>query len=83
MTLTTYSEYEMAQKLDEKLKFFRTEALSHDVGLLVFQFDTGGFSIEFKREMTMTHVVDQLHAGASRLERYQNEGFPRVIGDRK
>ena len=68
-------------KLDEGLKYFRTQAVDENSGLIVFQFETGGFNLSLNRKMTMTNVADKLEATAERLRKYQREGWPMYIAE--
>lgn len=63
-------------KLDEKLSYFRTEPISEDEGIIIFQFETGGFTLSFKRSMDMSAVADKLEGTAARLRMYQERGWP-------
>lgn len=65
-------------KLDEKLSQYRTQVISQDPpeGIIIFQFETGGFSVSFKRGMSMSHVADKLEGAARRLRMYQERGWP-------
>ena len=63
-------------KLDEKLSYYRTEPISQDEGVIIFQFETGGFAMSFSRNMDMTAVADKLEGTAARLRQYQERGWP-------
>ena len=63
-------------KLDEKLHIFRTDPVSEVEGIVAFQFETGGFTIAFKRGMSMTEVADKLEGTARRVRQYQERGWP-------
>jgi hypothetical protein len=66
-------------KLDEALDYFRAMPVSAEQGMMAFQFETGGFTISFKRGDTMTHVADKLEGTAERLRKYQREGWPMYV----
>ncbi len=63
-------------KLDEKLSNYRTEPISPTEGLILFQFETGGFSISFKKDTPMSDVASKLEGAAHRLRNYQERGWP-------
>lgn len=65
-------------KLDEGLKTFRTIPVTSDEGMIAFQFETGGFTIAFKKGMSMTHIADKLEGTAARLRKYQEQGWPMI-----
>jgi hypothetical protein len=64
-------------KLDEALDYFRALPIDEKSGMMAFQFETGGFTIAFKRGDSMTHVADKLEGTAARLRQYQERGWPR------
>lgn len=64
--------------LDEHLDTFRTLPISADEGMIAFQFETGGFTISFRKSDTMTKVADKLEGVAERLRKYQREGWPMI-----
>lgn len=63
-------------KLDEMLSYYRTEPISQDEGCIIFQFETGGFTMSFSRKMSMSAVADKLEGTARRLRTYQERGWP-------
>ncbi len=68
-------------KLDEKLKWFRTDPVDEDSGVIIFQFETGGLSSSFSRKMSMSQVADKFEELAHRIRRYQNSGWPMYIAE--
>jgi hypothetical protein len=68
-------------QLDEGLKWFRTEPVDENSGVVIFQFETGGFNVSFKRKMTMTEIADKFEELAVRVRRYQANGWPMYIAE--
>jgi len=65
-------------QLDEALRGFKTEPIDKDSGIILFHFETGGFSVAFKRGMTMTEIAAKLEWTAERVRRYQATGWPMI-----
>lgn len=65
-------------QLDEGLKWFRTDPVDENMGIIAFQFETGGFNVTFKRNMTMTEIADKFEELAYRVRRYQRDGWPMI-----
>jgi hypothetical protein len=63
-------------QLDEGLKWFRTEPIDEKSGIVIFQFETGGFNMSFKAGMTMEQMADKFEETAMRLRRYKQNGWP-------
>jgi hypothetical protein len=63
-------------QLDEGLKWFRTEPIDETSGIVIFQFETGGFNMSFKAGMTMEQMADKFEETAMRLRRYKQNGWP-------
>lgn len=64
--------------LDEYLDQFTTQPVDEHTGLILFQFETGGFSVSFHKGDTMTRVADKFEGIAERIRRYQREGWPEI-----
>lgn len=65
-------------QLDESLNWFRTDPIDENMGVIIFQFETGGFSVTLKRNMTMTQIADKFEELAHRVRRYQANGWPMI-----
>ncbi|MGW8370124.1 MAG: hypothetical protein ACWGPN_15775, partial [Gammaproteobacteria bacterium] len=68
-------------QLDEGLVIFRTEPVDEHSGVVIFQFETGGFNISFRAGMTMTEMADKLEQTAERVRRYKKNGWPMYLAN--
>jgi hypothetical protein len=68
-------------QLDEALEYFRALPVDDRTGMMAFQFETGGFTISFRRGDSMTKVADKLEGTAERLRKYQREGWPMYVAE--
>lgn len=75
MTETNSSKLNHGQ-LDEKFVNFRIVGINDQKAAIAFQFETGGFMLEFDTRMTMTEIADRFDAAAERVRKFQREGWP-------
>lgn len=68
-------------QLDEKLQTFRTEPVDEKTGLIFFQFETGGLSVSFKKDMSMEEFANKFEWLAERVRHYKRNGWPEYPRD--